>query len=327
MRLLQRISKRHWIAALLALSVISCLLEPQRLQWPRSLFSPVLAPLSHVGTAMASRMGNNLRGMVGGPASQADVDRVQSENKALRNRGDSFAMEIIALRKQLAEVGGWRDYFKSQNFSCQIIPATVIGGDATAYHKSWLLRPSGKTAPGALVTSRGLMVDQPTGLPTPVAVLSSTAVAGRIIESGAWTARMQTILDSDFSTDACVVRIIDDSRPRYVEVDEMVKGLKVPQARQLRPEDPLIPISIRGQGTDRMISAEVPAQHAIVAGDWVVTARNMGLLPANILIGRVTRLLPVAKNPNYVRLEVAPEVSIDSLRDVYIVMPQMGGGK
>ncbi len=342
MRSLRTLTTRRILAVLLVGSAVSCLAMPRGWAWPRNLAGPLLAPLSHAGTYVGLRVARNVRALGGETIDDELAERLLVEHEPIRRRllaqQDRQTLDRLAalerqvvayeqlvagLQEQLTDTRGWSGAL--QEFPCMLVPAVVIGGDASVHRDSRLVRRFGPAPVGSAVTTRDLVTQRPTALPLEMgglAVLSQTCLVGRVVQSGAWCARVQTILDEGFRSAAIVYR--DPANPREIEVDVQEGGRRVPIRKALEPDDPAVPVVVHGQGTDRMLSDELPARVNILPGDLVGTP-GMGrglLLPPGIVLGRVVEVIPVANNPSHVRLSIEPAVPLETVERVYIVIPK-----
>lgn len=321
------------VIGLMLLSAAACLARPDLLEGPRRLAAPVLAPLSYPLAYVTLRVRDNGRALLEGQTDRETLERLLEEHpelreplvemtdQTLRRQVLSYEEQIVQLQQRVLEMQEWRRGLQSlqPEFAYRLIPGTVVGGDAVPYHDSRLLYVPEHAADGSFVTTRTVLTRQPTALPVPLAALSGSALVGRVDVSSAWTARLQTVLDADFAIDAYVKR--DPARPREIEIEETVDGQTRLRRRELRPEDPPVPVNLRGRGRPTMITDEAPRRHGIAPGDWVVTMGTDGLLPFGVVIGRVSGVSD-ADNPQHVRVEVAPSADLAGLREVYVVLPR-----
>jgi hypothetical protein len=340
----RNLNRSHLLTGLVMLSIVSCLVWPRGFAWPRELLAPVLAPLSDALTYASTSIKGNLRGLTGGAADDETARRMLEEDEPLRQRLSNYVdqtlqRQVLSYEAQLAdqqrrldEMGQWRKYLPP-GFPCKLLAAKVIGQGPTPFQREELLvrknrLPGGATwaSKGDFVTMATILTDRPTAIPGELAVLSGSAVVGQIVTSGAWTAHLQLITDPDFKIKAFVYRQYDAAHPRTIEAEEMNDGKSVPTPRSLRPTDPPVPVNLAGNLTG-LISAEVPAQHGIRPGDHVRTMGDDVRLPVGVFIGYVRAVTPSPANPKHVRLEVAPASDLQSLRDVYIVVPMASGGQ
>jgi hypothetical protein len=290
----------------------------------------VLAPISHAGTYTSASVGRNVREMIGRPIDRESVREILRANPelrremhqhiddAMRERMAAYEMQIAGQREQLTALGQWREEF-DRDFPCMLMPATVISrGSATPYERSRLLRMRKRTEIDQFVTTRELLTYRPTAPLGEPAVLSGTAVVGRIRRPGAWTAQLQLITDADFLMQAFVHRTVTPHGNRQVTI---AGPGGVPESRPLRWDDPWVPVDLRGRG-DCMATDAVPARHGIEIGDYVLTRGDDRRLPIGVVIGKVAKVHPVPDSPKHVTLEVAPSADLEHLRDVYIVVPR-----
>ncbi len=324
-------SKRQMLIGLLLASAASSLLWPHG--WgdlPRNWLKPLLGPVEASLSIMSLNVKRNAiiwwsgeidddtasQWLEKNPALQRQLSRYV--DRQLTNQVVDYEQKIAELQRQRDQIAGWAGGLRE--FPCLLLPAKVIAAEPTPYQRLRTLHPrNGSASPGDYVTTRGLMTERATALPGTPAVLAASSMVGRIISSGAWTAQLQLVTDSDFRINAFVLRMVDAAQPRYI-IDTVAN-----QAKLLKPGDPAILVNLRGCG-DGLISAEVPAAHNILPGDQVITTGDDGRLPKRILIGRVRLVEPVAQAPQHVLLHVEPGAQLDMLEDVYIVLPQAREG-
>lgn len=323
-------SRRQVLAGLLVASALSCVLRPHGVEGPRELLAPVLSPVGRVLTLVSLSVRRNATTRSGGPMDDEAARQWLQENEALaRQLAEYVAREqqrqtsaeyqyMLDQREQLEQAARWMQAMPKE-FPCQLLPARVIAGAPTPFQRTRTLRPqqAGATV-GDLVTTRTVLTNRSTALPGTPAVLSATAVAGRIVSSGAWTAHMQLVTDHDFRINAFVQRVYDPKRPRMLEVGG--PGAQ-PRVRPLNEKDGPVPVNLSGCG-DGLLSAAVSEGHGIRPGDLVLTMGEDDRLPMAIVIGRVRSSEPDAASPRHVRLRVEPETQLATLEDVYIVLPQ-----
>ena len=315
MRWRWKVSKGRALKGLLVLSAISCLLRKQGFDWPRELLAPVLAPLSHAGTYAAGSVQHNVQNLVDGGIDAETARRLTEENQALRRQAIVYQNRLAEQAGRLAEMGRWRRELEN-DFPCMLIPATVIGRGPMSFQHSRLLRPRRRVSSGQFATTRTLMTNWPVAIRGKRAALGASALVGQIVSSGAWTAHLQLVTDPDFKIQAFVQRLYDPQRPRTILQDNV--------SRPLAENDRPIPVNLAGNVAG-MITAEVPARHGIAEGDVVRTMGDDSRLPIGVLIGTVAGVEPVPNNPKHVRLKVAPSAQLESLRDVYVVIPPVEG--
>jgi cell shape-determining protein MreC len=334
MNLPTRLTKKNLAAILLALSALSAVALPRGWSWPRTMLGSATAPLSYGGTYAAMTLSANAQSLLTGEAPPEQAQQILRANPALRAqlveaveqqlRRQAAASERIIARQneRIAALQGWRAAIDDARFPFVLIPSTVIGGGATPYQNVRLLRTAEPAEPGAAVTTMGLATGSETALPPGLIALSRSAVVGRVVESGAWVARVRTVLDRDFAIEAVVDR--DPSNPRTILIEQWddPSGRAVPVRRGLEPGDPPAPVSLRGTGGATMTTLAAPAHHNILPGDRVFSGDGDPALPFGLLIGTVVEVLPEPDDSNHVRLRVAPAAELAALREVYVVLPR-----
>ncbi|MFW6154084.1 MAG: rod shape-determining protein MreC [Planctomycetota bacterium] len=328
---------RHVLQGLLVLSVVSCFALPRGLDRPRELFAPLLAPMSHSGIYVCDAIGRNINDLLHDDCDEQAVRAILRANAPLRDhllgeidrsllrRLEACEQLIAAQQKQLDAVSRAREALGGA-FPCKLIPGKVIGEGATPWDREALLRTSSRPTPGAPVTTRALLINRPTAVPEGIAALSESALVGRIVSSGAWTAHLQLITDPDFSARGLIVRLIYPDRERLITVEQRDGSRTLLVQRPLRMGDAPIPVSLFGDGRG-LVTAAVPARHAIEPGDWVITSDRDGWLPMSVRIGTVRAVEPLTDNPKHVALRIEPEANLDALRRVTIVQPLAREGR
>ncbi len=333
----KRLTDHHVLQGLLALSVVSCFALPRGPDRPRELLAPLLAPISHSGLYVCDAIGRNIGDLLHDDCDTQTVREILRANGPLRDhllaemdrstrRRLAVCEQMIADQQQQLNAVRRTRGMLGETFPCKLLPATVIGEGATVWDDAALLRTSSRPTPGAPVTTRGLLINRPTAIPENVAALSESALVGRIVSSGAWTAHLQLITDPDFSARGLVVRLFYPDRQRLITVEQPEGERTLMVRRPLQRSDEPIPVSLFGRRHD-LVTAAVPARHGIEPGDWVITSGRDGFLPMNIRIGTVRTVEPVADSPKHVRLRIDPEADLEDLRRVTIVQPLAREGR
>ena len=86
----------------------------------------------------------------------------------------------------------------------------------------------------------------------------------------------------------------------------------------------LIEVEARGDGAEGLVISDVSEYHNILPGDVLLTAEDR-YLPVPVRIGRVYKVQKDPKHPLRVRVWARTEVELESLRDVYILVPSGSG--
>jgi cell shape-determining protein MreC len=160
---------------------------------------------------------------------------------------------------------------------------------------------------------RGLGVIAPWGR---LEEVSGCFLAGRLIDTGEFTARLQLVTDRGFSIRAKIQRVIDPGHPRNVMDGGVRKTLNTEQPQ-------LIEVTITGDGAESMLAASVKDDYNIQVGDLLVTRNDEPLLPAQVRIGEVAEVRPASKG-GFTDLRIHPLADLEGLREVYVVVPRGG---
>jgi hypothetical protein len=317
------------LMGLLFASAVSCVFLPHGVQGPRELLAPLLAPVGRVLSVLSLNVRRNAS--AGAPLDDETARQFLQDNEALQRQLTQYLVSQnerqaasshqfwLQEKTRLEQADAWTRAMPRE-FPCMILPARVVAGPATPYQRTRTLQMKrSSVSVGDFVTTRAILINRSTALPGTPAVLSSSAVVGRIIESGAWTAHLQLVTDQNFQLKAFVQRVFDPKHPRQIE--DIGPGTGQPRSRPLREDDGPVPVNLTGCG-DGLISAAVSEGHAIAPGDLVLTMGEDGRLPMAVVVGRVRSCEPVGNSSRHVRLRVEPEAKLDTLENVYIVLPQ-----
>ena len=339
-----RLSKRRVLGILLIASCVLSLLGPRLSDRIRQAAAPVLAPLGdggmYVKTLLASQLAPGDADAL--TAEEAEYLRkeyrsVQDELRVVRDERDALLQE----RKRVDSLCGRLE----STFLCKLMPARVVGETSLPYGQ-WRVLNAGTrrgAANGVLVTTRMLRTDRKkkvpsdlavisetapstggeTELPSALKVVSQTAVVGRIVAAGPFTARMAMVTDRAFVIHALIHRVLHRGRPREITVESPRGGMAVAPLTDAnnRPID----VEARGDGVDALICEEdVQAYHNILPGDVLVTSGREDFLLARVRIGEVTEVARRPEHRGFVTLKIKPRANLATLRDVYIVYP-LGG--
>jgi cell shape-determining protein MreC len=167
-----------------------------------------------------------------------------------------------------------------------------------------------------LATQRLLLTDREKKLPENLAALSGSSLVGRVVETGAFTARLQLVTDAGFATRAHIGRIIDPQNPREVQAGARILPLT---------ERVNFPVEAyaHGDGAGGLVCDPIPAVHNIRPGDVLQTRGDEALLPTAVVIGRVSDVQNDPEHPGMVIVRAQPPADLASLRDVYVVVPRI----
>ncbi|MCD6303842.1 MAG: rod shape-determining protein MreC [Planctomycetes bacterium] len=314
------LSRKQLLGVLLAASAVTSLAGARVAGPLRRLAGLLLPPLSDAPMDVVTRLGAEL-------AADGPARMTPQQAEALRRRNDYLSRlaaywryESELYRRRAMNLANFqRMYAPAADLACELIPAHVVAAGTLPYDQTRMLRVTGsaKAPAGSPVTTRLLMTRRAKALPPKLAVVNANCLVGRIISSGAFTARLQLVSDAAFRMRGRIRRIIRPSRPRMVTVIDD----KLPRQAPLTPEinDP-IDVIARGDGAAGMIVDDVKEYYNVQPGDLLVTD-GQGGAGVEIFVGKVTRVERSAKDPHRVTLHVKPAADLDNLREVYILSP------
>ncbi len=309
-------SRRWFVAALLLTSAVIALMGPSFSARLRGVASTVMAPFGDGGMYLATKIESHRKKLGQRAISPGQARRLAQANDELRGRLHVVESQLQQFIRRSIEAdslfgrvpyGQWKP-----------IAALVVGRDALSYGQMRSVN-AGKlrgAADGVPVTTRKLLTDRSKALPHALAAVSASAVVGRIVTAGEYTATLQLVTDRDYSVSAKIRRIIDPNNPRTI-----TSSGETTIARPITAADGLIAVLAGGDGAGGMIVADVSAYDSVQIGDWLETSDD-GNLPAGIRIGTVSEVTEdLQRFGLFVRLKITPFADLETLREVYIVLP------
>ncbi len=248
--------------------------------------------------------------------------------RELLTRNRNLRWENRVLRRQNRLLKKYRDadrvlgllYGPDEDPPVRLLPATVVAADTMPYGWTRMVNSGTQSgaAEGMYVTEVRLLTDRTKRMPGQPAALHGTVLAGRIVESGALTARVRLVTDRDFSLRVRVLRRIDPGNPRRIRIGER----EVPLTPDMAATGPL-PGLARGDGRYGMIIPAVPKSHEIRPDDVVQTCPDDGSIGAAVTIGTIKKVADSRDDPRHVDLLVDPAVDPQALRELWIVIPRL----
>ncbi len=315
MKLAIKPSKSLLLAVLMLAACVTSLLGPKTAGKLRSMVHWAFAPLGDAGMYLTTRIKQSTAVTVDISPDQAR--RLKKTNRELLRRINTLETEVMNWKRATWNGKGiYSSLFgPSSDTPVRLIPAFVVGADSMPYGWTRIINEGEKSGAGVnmYVTQRRIRTDRSKKLPTNLAVLSGTALAGRLTETGAFTARVQLITDAGFEIPSQVRRVLD--RRIVQDGDRMV-----PLEREINT-----PIKVRafGDGANGLIVTEVRKVHNIRPGDVLQTRPDTGSLPVAVDIGTVEKVSDDPQHAGMVRLHVTPVVDLPAMYEVYIVVPGM----
>jgi len=324
MRLKTKWTKRRGVAAALAASAVLTLLGRTASRPLRHAADLLLAPVGAAPMYAATALKGLGRDERTARAGEEQVRRLRQENRYLSYLAGHWKYQHQLQKRRAQELANFHALYRpTSDLPCELVPARVVGTGGLPYTRSRILHTPSRDdiIPGEPVATRLLLTDLSKALPCQpehlFAVVTGSALVGRIVSAGAYTARLQLLSDRDFQMAGRIRRVIDPSRPRMVTVTEGAAAEVT-----LTPENNRqIEVIARGDGADGLIVEHVKAYHNVRPGDLLVTSGDDRVLPTEINVGQVTEVRPEAKEPHRVTLRVRPHADLGTLRDVFIVVP------
>ena len=318
---LAAVSKRHLLAVLL-LSSLAMSFAGWRVSLPlRRATQFVLAPLGDAPMYVATRIEARLHRQASPRLSDEDAEQLQAENRFLLRLSDHWRAQSEVFERQVRRLANFqRMYGPAADISCELIAAHVVGAGSLPYDRMRVLGSGGKQGirPGDVVTVRELATNRSKALPPKLAVVNESSIVGRIVDSGAFTARLQLVTDREFQINARIRRVIVPGRTRTVTVTEG----SLPRTTQLEPKDntPIDVLAV-GDGADMVMAPDVKAYYNVLPGDQLWASAEKEFLPVDIYIGKVEKVELNAKDSRRVTVYVRPHADVAAVRDVFIISP------
>ena len=326
------LSKGRVLAALMAASVALSLLGPVGGEPLRGLARLVIAFPGDGGMYASTAVAHHVETAMRETISQDEAHRLRAENNYLHNASAGLAEELARTLRDVARIQHIRKhlYGRTREMPTELIPSRVVAQDSLPYTATRVVSAQGADD-GALVTTRELWTGRRVALPGHIeeakrlAVVTASALVGRITESDSYTARLQLLTDRSFRIAVQVHRVVQDpERPRKITV---TTDGGPDRAERLTPYHPNVrDIHAAGDGGHGMLIQRVDRRHEVRAGDVVLTRADERAIGAPVPVGRVERVADDEEAPAmFVTLHVRPYANLASLRQVYIIVPPWAG--
>jgi cell shape-determining protein MreC len=320
MKALGKLSKRRILAGLMAGAILLALLPGRASSWIRGAVGPLLTPLGDPGMYVTLAFRRQL-GNLGHGRSQADPQTLADQVDYYKSMAIYYQFQAQQLRAQLDQRLGMATVFGPvQDLPAWLVPARVVGEDALPYGATRTVNAGSRNGVG-----RGQMVvlhDRSKAIQgSRLAVVTASALVGQVVESSAFTARVQLVSDRGFKCGANILRLIDPARPRTVTI---TSGQSASRQTLAPDNNQLLEVEARGDGQGGLVVEDVKDYDQVRPGDLLVTSDQSLLLPVGMRIGTVTAVEDDPKHPQMVRLRVLPDADLTNLREVIIVVPMTG---
>ncbi|MCJ7543270.1 MAG: rod shape-determining protein MreC [Phycisphaerae bacterium] len=314
MKLLAGITRRRVLVVLILVSCVTLALGQGAAERLRHLLGPILAPLGDAGMYLTVAMRTNITAATDPGMSVEEQARLRRQCETLRHSALYWKQASENAQRQLdAMLGFQKSYGPAKGLPCELIPARVVGEASLPYDQVRSLnvgRESG-AGPGELV----LVTDRSKAMPSELAVISASALVGRVTSAGPFSARIMLVTDRRFRTRARIRRLLDPDHPREIRLtDEGRARVELLNEQNNRP----ITVEAVGDGAGGLVIADVWRYDNVLPGDLVAAAEGP-FLPLEVRIGDVEEVRPDPKHPDRVIVSVRPETDLGTLRDVFIV--------
>jgi cell shape-determining protein MreC len=330
-KLLRKISAEGLLIALICVSLAVSLLGPTASMYLRRLTGWAFAPFGDAGMYVVSVVDESADELTARPLSGSEARRLRRRVEALQSQLENYraALDDVTTRhRQKGRVLGalyrsQRKLFgavKPEEFPWELVSARIVGTDSLPYGSGRMLS-AGQAAgvtDGTKVTTRVVLTNRSKAMVgEKLATISSEALAGEVIDSWAFGARLRLVTDRSFAVNALIRRVVDPNDPRTVTVVEEGNASK----QKLTAGHPRVMVRAVGDGADGLVCHDVPEIHNVQPGDKLYTQESLYYLPARVRIGRVDRVERQLKNPSFVTVHVKPWADLQMLRNVYVVVP------
>jgi len=325
MRLQHRLTKANVLTGL-CLASAALMFLPACARWIRGAARPWLAPFSQAGTAVTVHLRTRVRDLTGRRAPAPD-ERVEALQQDLRARDET----IQALRDKIDDLRRWRRTL--EGFDCKLIDARVVASEAVPLRNRRLLAHADNAgvAAGDVVTTRRVLHELPVALQGNYTVLGRNYVVGRIVQAAAYTATLQLVTDRHFRMLGQLWRLVWPNGERTLEADAAHgarRRVTIRHSGRTRSFERVgKPIVVQATGDGRQIVLRrIPREFGVAPRDLLTTGDATGLVPFGLTIGRVTRTERDPQAPRFETVYVEPLADLDTLREVYILVPLARGG-
>lgn len=315
MKLRFRMTRQRLAACLLIGSVGCCFAGPQLAAAIRPVVQVALVPFADGGMYLATTFRSHMADVTSGRVSQEEARKLQEQVAQYRRENDYLVDYSLAIRKQLMDLSVLSKAFEPTNkFAWKLIAGRIVMADSLPYGRTRVINVGGDN--GVRPGEKVLLTDRAKAVTRDLPVVAGSVLVGRIAESSAQAARLQLVTDSGFRQRVRVFR--DPHNRRDVAVEGKLLPLTLANSAVDVPD-------LQGDGAGGMIIPNVQDYLGIAVGDRVVTRDADLYLPAAVAVGEVTAIRKYNDQPKFLILVVRPAVDLESLRDVYVVVPGESG--
>ncbi len=325
MRLRVKPSKGSILAVLMLLCVVTSFLGPRAAVVLRRPAQVAFSPLGDLGAYLGLSVKNTVNELTSDEIPQDEAQRLRQANQELQGQVDNLQATVMELRQQQAKIQKLDQllFGPVDDIPYELIPGRVIGFDSMMYGQTRVINAPGALS-GSPVTTRKLLTDRSkampqtlraVALPPKMEQMASAVLVGKLMETSAFTARLQLVIDRGFTVRAKILRVFDAKNPR--EINDGTKRRKMTQA-----DDPLVFVpEAKGDGVGGLTVSNVKEDDNVQKGDFLVTCNDDPLLRAQVRIGQVVAVTSDPRQAGFVNIKVEPAADLDSLREVFVVVP------
>ena len=320
MRLRVQLTKRRLLAILILASAASAALGQGLAGRLRPAVQVAMMPFGDGGMYLTTAFESHLNGLLASRIPQPEARRLKQDNEALRDQIARLDQRLQRQESLLKIAQNYRGLYGpggDAELPWELLPARVVMMGPLPYGATRVANRGSANGvrPGLKVTERVALTDRAKALRPGLDVVAGAALVGRVIESSAYSARIQLVSDSAFQIDARILR--DVRNVRYI-VDASAGQRQPLTAANNEPVDAP---NVRGDGAGRLIVPNVKEDHNVLPGDVLVTRAEDYALPVSLRIGVVAEVEKYPNSPGFVLLRVRPATDLAALRAVHIVIP------
>jgi cell shape-determining protein MreC len=318
-----RYSKRRLLGVLMTLSLATALFGQRPASYLRQALHVIIAPFGDGGMYVVTSLKTGTGDKKTRNLSTAEIHALQDENEQLRQQNEEMEYRLAAQQRDSREQMEALQHLVRGSFQprddipCELIPAQVVAADSLPYREGRMVNRGtyGGATVGAPVLTRLLKTDRSKELPANLAVVTASALVGRIESGGPFTAYVRLVTDPGFQLQGRILRRIDPNLQRWIKV--LAKGAAADEPLSEQNNRPVV-VQATGDGKGGLVATSYDYEK-ILPGDWLMTADNDAYLRASVRVGTVEEVEPLPSAPGQVRLRVKPFENLEALRDVFIV--------
>ena len=303
----QPVSLRKTIAVLAAISLVLFLLPAN---WTGGLIGLVqlIVPLQDAATTTVDAIAGSAEDPP--PAvSAAEHESVQRHAAAMAHQAAALSARVAELEGEVAALTATRQWNAAGSrigSRGRLIPARVVVGDILAWRSSKLITTGSLQGvpPGAPVVSNEFTIGlgEESGMHSGRAILLGEAFLGWVEKTTTHVSRVQLLSDPSVQMKVRIGRFHD-------------KGFALADGY----------FWLVGRGGAAMEVRDVQARFVqagtVEVGDVVLSDPTQEMLPAALIIGNVSAVIPDRDNPLFVHLAVKPVLDPADLDRVYVFDP------